>query len=150
MKCIKVLIATAEKEIYRGKASMVIAPSVNGEVAIMPGHAPLLVLLKPGEIRIDCSLSSEDPCNECHVDYMIVLGGYLEVQSDSLTILADAVERETDIDEAQAQQAIKQAKQMLKSPNKEKVSRALLDLELAIAQLSLIRRNSKQSFLKPK
>ena len=54
MRCMQVLIATAEQEVYRGQASMVIAPSVNGSLAILPGHTPLLARLRPGESRIDC------------------------------------------------------------------------------------------------
>lgn len=149
MKCMDVLIVTAEKEIYRGKAYKVVAPSESGEIAIMVGHAPLLAILRPGEIRIDCTTNPQTECSECYTDCMVVFGGYLEVQPDSITILADAVERASEIDEAQAKQAVKQAKKMLESSDKNKVSRALLDLELAIAQLRIARKNSKKSFMKP-
>ncbi len=147
MKCMSVLIATAEQEVYRGQANMVIAPSVNGELAIMPSHAPLLAVLRPGEIRIDCP--EETQCDKCHTDYMVVFGGFLEVQPDGITILADAIERAEDIDANQARQAAQKAKELLNSPDKDKAMRALLDLELAIAKLRVARRNSKESFLKP-
>ncbi len=149
MKCMSVLIATAEQEVYRGRAKMLIAPSMAGEIAIMPGHIPLLAVLRPGEIRIDCPASDEPACSDCHTDYMVVFGGYMEVQADSIIILADAVERAADIDEAQAKQAVKQAEKLLTSPDKEKVSRALLDLELAIAKLRVVRKNSRDSLMKP-
>jgi len=138
MKCIKVLVATAEKQVYRGNASMVVAPSVNGEIAMMPGHAPLLAVLKPGEVRIDCPSTSG--CNECHTDHMLVFGGFIEVQPDSITILADSIERAEDIDVAQAQQALQQAKRLLNSSNKENAIQAFFDLELAVARLRIARK----------
>jgi len=147
MKCMEVLITTAEQEVYRGRASMVIAPSTRGEIAILPGHAPLLAILRPGEIRVDCPVHADS--SECHTDNMVVFGGYLEVQPDRITILADAIERAPDIDEAQAKYALKQAKKMLKSSDKCKASRALLDLDLAIAKLQVLRRNSNSSLFKP-
>jgi len=143
----QVLIATAEQEVYRGQANMVIAPSVSGSLAILPGHTPLLAVLRPGEIRIDCPADQE--CSQCHTDYMAVFGGYLEVQPDTVTILADAVERAEDIDAAQAQKAVEKARKLLSSPDKEIASKALLDLELAIAKLRVVRKNSPKSFMKP-
>jgi len=142
----EVLIATAEQEVYRGRASMVIAPSTGGEIAILPGHTPLLAILRPGEIRVDCPVDAE--CAKCHTDYMVVFGGYLEVQPDAITILADAIERAPDIDEAQAKHALKQAKKMLNSSDKGRASRALLDLDLAIAKLQVLRKNSNHSLFK--
>ncbi|RLL54767.1 ATP synthase F1 subunit epsilon [Mariprofundus sp. EBB-1] len=147
MKCMEVLITTVEREIYRGRASMVIAPSAGGEIAILPGHAPLLAILRPGEIRVDCPVHAES--SECHSDNMVVFGGYIEVQPNRITILADGIERAADIDEAQAKYALKQAKEMLNSPDKDKASRALVDLDLAIAKLQVLRRNSKHSLIKP-
>ncbi|WP_161957563.1 ATP synthase F1 subunit epsilon [Mariprofundus sp. EBB-1] len=143
----EVLITTVEREIYRGRASMVIAPSAGGEIAILPGHAPLLAILRPGEIRVDCPVHAES--SECHSDNMVVFGGYIEVQPNRITILADGIERAADIDEAQAKYALKQAKEMLNSPDKDKASRALVDLDLAIAKLQVLRRNSKHSLIKP-
>jgi len=147
MKCMSILIATAELEVYRGRANMVIAPSVAGELAILPGHAPLLAVLRGGVIRIDCP--GDEPCAECHTDYMVVYGGFLEVQPDAITILADAIERADDIDAAQAKRAVEQAKTLLASSDRDKATRALLDLELAIAKLRVVRWNRRSSLMKP-
>jgi len=146
MNCMNILIVTAEQEIYRGSANMILVPSVEGELAIMPGHAPLLALLRPGEVRIDCVDEAGCPCDR---DDMVVFGGYVEVQPDGVIILADAIERAVDIDEARAKQSMAQAKAMLRSPDQDKASRALLDLELAMAQLTVLRRNRKNSLMKP-
>jgi len=146
MKCMSILIATVEQEVYRGTASMVIVPSVDGEIAIMPGHAPLLATLRPGEVRIDCV---DDKGCPCRTDDMVVFGGYVEVQPDGIIILADAIERAKDIDEARAKQAVVQAKGVLRSSDLEKASKAMLDLELAIAKLRVVRRKRKHPLMKP-
>ncbi|MDQ6996753.1 MAG: ATP synthase F1 subunit epsilon [Mariprofundus sp.] len=146
MKCMSILIVTVEQEVYRGTASMVIVPSVDGEIAIMPGHAPLLATLRPGEVRIDCV---DDKGCPCRMDDMVVFGGYVEVQPDGIIILADAIERAKDIDEARAKEAFVQSKEVLRSSDLEKASKAMLDLELAIAKLRVVRRNRKQSLMKP-
>jgi len=148
MNCMDLLIVTVEEEIYRGKARKVIAPSLAGEIGIMPGHTPLLAILRPGEIRVDCPDSDEVTCSECHTDFMVVFGGYMEVQPEGITILADAVERAADIDEGLARHALEQAKSMLNSSDKDEANRAHLKLELAIAQLRVVRRNVKQSYIK--
>jgi len=146
MTTMSVLIATAEQEVFRGNASMLIAPSVEGELAVLPGHAPLLAVLRPGEVRIDCPQGEQgEPCTATDI---VVFGGFLEVQPDAVIILADAVERAEDIDAAQAKKAADQAKRLLASPDKEIAVKALLDLELAVAKLRVARRNSKQSLLK--
>ena len=147
MKSMSVLVATAEQEIFRGDAAMLIAPSMQGELAIMPGHAPLLAILRPGEVRVDCPVDgSGGPCKSTDV---VVFGGFLEVQPDAVIILADAIERAEDIDVAKARKAAENARRLISSPDKEVAVKALLDLEVAIAKLRVARRNSKESFLKP-
>lgn len=146
MSTMSVLIATAENEIFRGEASKLTAYSMEGELAIMPGHAPLLAILRPGELRIDCLL--EDGRERCKTD-IVVFGGFLEVQPDSVIVLADAVERAKDIDIVQAKRAVERAKKQLASHDKSTTVQAILALEVAIAKLRVARRNSKQSLLKP-
>jgi len=139
-----VLIATIEQEIYRGRACMVIAPAVEGELSIMPGHAPLLAILRPGEVRIDCLGGNDSPTLD-----IVVSGGFLEVQPDAVIILADTVVRDEDMGAAQAELAVEQARKMLQSSDKEKAGKAWLDLELAVAKLRVMRRKSKHSLMKP-
>jgi len=147
MKSMSVLIATAEQEVFRGKASKLIAPSVDGELAILPGHLPLLAMLRPGEVRVDYLIQGDERSSGS-ID-IVVFGGFLEVQPDAIIILADAVQRAEEIDAAQASQAAENARKLLSSPDKEIAVKAMLDLELAIAKLRVVRKNSKQSLLKP-
>jgi F-type H+-transporting ATPase subunit epsilon len=133
---IHVDIVSAEGEIFSGPARMVFAPASQGEVGIAPRHAPLLTLLKAGEVRV------QTPEGEEHFIY--VGGGALEVQPRHVTILADTAARAKDLDEAAALAAKQRAEEALK----DKISHieqaeALAELARAAAQLKLIDRLRK-------
>jgi len=119
---VKVLVATAEREVYRGEAEKLVAPGAAGELGILPKHAPLLSELTSGELRIT---NGED------VDEVFISGGYMEVQPDVITILADTAERATDMDEAAALATQRKAEEELAS-RKDDVDLALAEAELAI------------------
>src|SRR2546430_13958988 len=91
---IQVDIVSAEGEIFSGPATMVFAPASQGELGIAPRHAPLLSLLKAGEVRV------RTPDGEQH--FFFVGGGALEVQPTKVTVLADTALRARGIDEAAA------------------------------------------------
>lgn len=135
MSTVQVLVATAEREVYRGEAEMVVAPGAAGELGILPKHAPLLSQLKPGELRIS---------NGESVDEVFVSGGYIEVQPDMITVLADTAERATDVDEAAALAAQRKAEEQIES-QKSDVDLALAEAELAIitARLDWMRKKKK-------
>jgi len=118
----KVLVATAEREVYRGEADKLVAPGILGELGILPRHAPLLSALKIGELRIT---------NGENVDEVFISGGYMEVQPDVVTVLADTAERATDMDEAAALAAQRKAREELAS-KKDDVDLAMAEAELAI------------------
>ena len=98
-------IVSAEKEIFSGVVEMVVASGELGEIGINPGHAPLLTVLKPGEIRVTLQGGSEE------VYY--VSGGMLEVQPYYVTVLADTAERAENLDEAAALAAKARAEEMI-------------------------------------
>src|SRR5215469_7307403 len=91
---IQVDIVSAEGQIFSGSARMVFAPASQGDIGIYPRHAPLLTLLKPGEVRVQPPEGDEQ--------HFFVGGGVLEVQPSKVTILADTALRAKDIDEAAA------------------------------------------------
>src|SRR5438105_5934331 len=91
---IHVDIVSAEGEIFSGAATEVFAPASQGEVGIWPRHAPLLSLLKAGEVRVKTPDGAEH--------FFFVGGGALEVQPTKVTVLADTALRAKDIDEAAA------------------------------------------------
>ena len=105
MATIHVDIVSAEGEIYSGTAAMVYAPAKMGEVGIAPRHAPLLTVLKPGEVRV------EDTEGKEHFFY--VTGGMLEIQPHLVTVLADTALRGEQLDEAAALAARDEAEKSL-------------------------------------
>ena len=75
-------LVAADRTIWSGEASMVTAPSVEGEVGILPGHTPLLAVLRPGEVRIK-PLSGETV--RATID-----AGFVSVHADRVTVVTDA------------------------------------------------------------
>lgn len=119
---LQVDLVSAERRIHSGTAAMVFAPAAEGEVGILPNHAPMLTLMRPGDVRIrlpDGSMIS-----------FFVSGGILEVRGAGVTILSDTVLRADEIDEKEADEARRQAEQALKG------ERGPLDYAQAHAQLT--------------
>ncbi|TLS75606.1 ATP synthase F1 subunit epsilon [Mariprofundus erugo] len=133
---VKILVATVEKEVYRGEACSVTAPSVGGEIMVMKNHAPLLAVLRPGVLRIDCPPGGDCPYGRR--DEMVIVGGYIEVQPDAVTVLADAVERAHEIDAKRAEKAVRKAREAYQSAPADDHERLLLELEVALARLHLV------------
>jgi len=135
----KVLVASVETELYRGDALSVVTHTADGEIKIFPGHAPLLAALRPGLLRIYCPADARFP--KGRQDMMLISGGYLEVQSEAVTILVDAFERPEHIDAKKAQQAVDTARAKFRSAPLSEVDKALAELEIAIARMYLARIN---------
>ncbi|ASQ44622.1 F0F1 ATP synthase subunit epsilon [Legionella clemsonensis] len=129
-------IVSAEQEIFSGVVEMVVATGELGEIGIVPGHAPLLTLLKPGEIRVTLPGGAQE------VYY--VSGGMLEVQPYYVTVLADAVERAEEIDEAAALAAKARAEEAIASKGADlDYSKAAAELARAVAQIRAIQKIRK-------
>ena len=121
-------IASADASLYSGPVKMVVATGSMGELGIMAGHAPLLSDLKPGPVRLVTQNGEEE------VYYLS--GGYLEVQPNGISILADTAVRANDIDEAAAAEAVKTAEQAIANQSSEiEYSKAAAMLAEATAQL---------------
>ena len=128
---LQVHIVSAEKQIYSGLASFVNVSGEMGELGLAPGHSPLLTCIKPGGIRVETSEAKE------HIFY--ISGGILEVQSSTVTVLADTVLRAADIDEAAAIEAKDRAEKTLAARKSEvEYAHALIELARATAQLRAI------------
>ena len=98
-------IVSANESLFSGLVEMVVATGSLGELGINAGHAPLLSDLKPGPVRVIKSADEEE------IYYLS--GGYLEVQPNGISILADTAVRADDIDEAAVAEAVKAAEQGL-------------------------------------
>src|SRR5216683_4891632 len=107
-KTLHVDIVSAEQSIFSGEAEMVIAPGEAGELGILPEHAPLLTRIKPGTVRILQPGGTEE-------EVLYVSGGMMEVQPDSVTVLADTSVRAHDLDEAKALEAKRLAEEAIAS-----------------------------------
>lgn len=129
-------IVSAEKQIFSGMVEMVVATGTLGDLGVAYGHAPLLTELVPGPVR--CVLG--DGAEEVYY----VSGGYLEVQSTTVTILADTAIRASDVDEAAAQQAIDDVQTAIANKDAEfEYSRAATQLAEAVAQLRALKQMRK-------
>ncbi len=121
-------IVSAEDEIFSGLVELLVAAGTEGDVGITYGHAPLLTSLRPGPIRVKRQGGDEE------VYY--ISSGFLEVQPNSVTVLADTALRAGDMDEAAALEAKKQAEAALSNQSSElDYSRAAIQLAEAAAQL---------------
>ena len=136
MSTIRCDIVSAEQEIFRGEATLVVATGELGELGIAPKHAPLITRLKPGKVVVTLASGEQ-------LDFAIS-GGILEVQPQVVTVLADTAVRASDIDEAQVRKAKEEAERVLahKDP-KMSVEEAQAQLAMSIAQLSALERLRK-------
>jgi len=136
MSTIQCDIVSAETEIFSGAVAMVFATGVAGELGIAPRHAPLITLLKAGEVRVELQDGS-------HKNYY-VSGGILEVQPYLVSVLADTAVRAEDIDEAAAIQAKEEATRLLKDSDKRQdLAQVQADLAKAVAQIQALSRFKK-------
>ena len=127
MATIDVDIVSAEGEIHSGVAQMVYAPAKMGELGIAPRHAPLLTMLKPGEVRV------EDTDGKEHMFY--ITGGIIEIQPHRVTVLADTALRGDQLDEAAALAAQQEAERELEGASEETdLARAQAELAEATAR----------------
>ena len=126
-------IITAERQVYSDEVDMVIAPGIEGQLGILPQHAPLMTMLKPGELTV--RKNGEDI-------YVAVSGGFMEVLGNRVSVLADACERSDEIDEERAQQAMQRAQERLANHDSDMESeRALHSLQRAQVRLNLVQRH---------
>ncbi|HTP38347.1 MAG TPA: F0F1 ATP synthase subunit epsilon [Steroidobacteraceae bacterium] len=133
---IQVNIVSAEGEIFSGPATIVFLPASEGEIGVTPRHAPLLSMLKAGEVRVKTPDGGEQ--------YFFVGGGALEIQPQQVTVLADTAARAHDLDEAAAVAARQRAEEAL-AGNLTKLEQAEVQAELAraTAQLRMLERLRK-------
>ena len=126
-------VVSVKESLYSGTISMIIAKGAGGELGIMPGHTPLVTLLKPGAIRVVLENGTEE--------LIYVSGGVLEVQPHVVTILADSAIRAENLDEAAIIEARKNAEALLANQKSElDTAAALAVLAETVAQLETIRK----------
>ncbi|HEY8695924.1 MAG TPA: F0F1 ATP synthase subunit epsilon [Chloroflexota bacterium] len=124
---LQVEIVTAERKVLEEMADMVVAPGAEGVLGILPRHAPMIALLKAGELRL------KRGADEMAV---AVTGGVMQVEQTRVIVLADAAERAEEIDEARAREAVERARQRM-SDLKDKADQLQLQAALERASVRL-------------
>jgi F-type H+-transporting ATPase subunit epsilon len=131
---IHVDVVSAEEQIYSGEAEFVVLPGTQGELGIYPRHTPLFTQIKPGSVRIK-------PAGSGAEELVFVQGGFLEVQPDVVTVLADTAIRAKDLDEKAALEAKRAAEEAMRNrTSTEEIATAEAELASALAQLEAIRK----------
>jgi len=128
-------VVTAERVVFRGEADMVIAPGLEGQMGILPRHAPLLAALQEGELIIrGVGGAPEEDVS------MAIGGGFIEVLDNRVVVLADSAERADEIDEDRAEAARQRCLEMLKSHELGDVAVAEAALRRSKVRLKVSRR----------
>jgi len=136
MAKIKLDIVTAERTVLSEEVDIVVAPGTEGQLGILPGHAPLMTMLQPGELMV--RKGGEE-------SYFAVTGGFLEVRPDRVVILADAAERAEEIDVTRAEEARRRAQERLAGAvTSIDVGRAEAALGRSLARLKVSQRKRKR------
>jgi F-type H+-transporting ATPase subunit epsilon len=134
-RVMRVDLVDSEKQIFSGEVEYLVAPAANGEIGVYPHHTSLLTKLKPGVLRLQIA-------EEQYQMIFAISGGFLEVQDNHATVLADIVERTDELDEARLKEqkaiALARYKKRAGSSSTTDIARAQASLEIAIAQLKAL------------
>ena len=97
-------VVTPEKLLISQPVDMVVVPGSEGDFGVLPGHCPLLSLLRIGELQYKVGEQTQ---------YVSILSGFAEVTSNKVTVLADVAEKAEDIDVERAEAAVARAEERL-------------------------------------
>src|SRR5215470_14550134 len=133
MATFRLEIVTPDARTYSDDVDMVTLPGEDGDMGILPLHAPLLSMLKPGELRLKKGAQEIS---------MAIGEGFVEVGPDRVSVITELAIEEKFIDEAAVQAAIERAQAALKERNlgSEEVAAIESTISRSIAQLSLKRK----------
>ena len=98
-------IVTPEARVYSDTIDSVVIPTVEGEIGILPGHIPLLTQVADGELRVTKGGTTT---------YLVIGGGFAEIDGDRVSVLAERAIAEEQIDERFVEEAMKRAEQAIK------------------------------------
>jgi F-type H+-transporting ATPase subunit epsilon len=134
-------IVTAERVVFSEDVDVVIVPGIEGQLGVLPHHAPLMTTLEPGELLV--RKGGEEFS-------LAITGGFVEVRPDRIIILADAAERAEEIDVARAEEAKRRAEERLKERVPEvDLLRAEAALRRSLARLDVVARRKRRSKTQP-
>jgi F-type H+-transporting ATPase subunit epsilon len=132
MATLKLEIVTPEAKIYSEDVNMVTLPGSEGELGIYPKHVPLLTTLKPGELRV---------VQNGRETALAVGEGFVEIKTDSVSVLTDMALEAEKIDIEAAEKAVERAQAAMKEDlGADEVAAVQASLQKALAQLHVKRR----------
>ncbi|OGT28410.1 MAG: ATP synthase F1 subunit epsilon [Gammaproteobacteria bacterium RBG_16_66_13] len=137
-------IVSQDRTLFQGEADMVIAPGSEGEMGILPHHAPLLTTLDFGLLRVRTGGREE---------VFAISGGFMEVRPDVVTVLADVGENVAEIDEARAEAARRRAVELLQQgppPDTEEYLALEAALRRSTLRLEAVRRYRRGAARRPR
>jgi F-type H+-transporting ATPase subunit epsilon len=141
---LKLEIVTQERRVYSADdVEMVIAPGAEGELGILPHHAPLITALQEGMMRVKRASGEEE--------VLAIHGGFMEVLPDHVTVLADTAERAEEIDLARAQEARQRAEELMQQHRDDKIdyARAETALRRSLVRLKTATRQRRRGVPTP-
>jgi F-type H+-transporting ATPase subunit epsilon len=121
-------IVTSDRSLVREDVDEVELPGSEGYFGVLPGHTPLLSMLKVGELWYRVGQEKR---------YLAIAGGFVEVLPDRVTVLADIGERAEDIDVARAEAAKRRAEERLANPVDVNLERARFSLAKALVRIQV-------------
>ena len=133
MKTLTVSIVTPDGPVYESDVEMVSTKAKSGELGILPGHIPMVAPLEIGAVRL---------MKNGNTELVAVSGGFLEVRPDKVTILAQAAEKQEEIDVERALKAKERAEKRLQDAQRENIDfkRAELALKRAMNRINVAQR----------
>jgi F-type H+-transporting ATPase subunit epsilon len=135
MARLRLEVVTAEREVFADEVDTVVAPGVEGELGILPRHAPLITMLQPGILRLR---------KDGEETLMAVSGGFLQVFNDRVLVLADTAERAEEIEESRAEAARQRALAALHSAPPAEAEAARAALRRSLVRLEVARRRARR------
>ena len=130
---IELKIVTPEAVVYQDMVEAVSIPTGEGEITVLPGHLPVISAIKPGELRIKIAGKT---------DFFSITRGVAEIDGKLITVLTDAAERASEIDEDRAEKARQKAKEIMAGVRRgdEGYTDAVAQMERALSRLKIVKR----------
>ncbi len=135
-------LITPERTIFEGEIQELIAPTVNGEIAILPHHMNLVTQISDGEVTIKTAGKDQ---------HIAVTQGFLEIQHDTVSLLADFAVRSDEINMREVVEAQKRAEEMLKTKRDDITERDFeAAMKRALVQIKVANKRHKQNQINSK
>ena len=133
MSTMRCEIVTQERRVYQADdVQLVSAPGVEGQLGILPHHAPLVTALDEGVMHVRRADGTEE--------LFAIHGGFMEVLPDRVTVLADVAERAEEINLARAEQAQRRAEDLMKQPFEGQADQLRADMRRSLTRLKVAKR----------